>query len=491
MAKPILESICSSPFFALCVDETTDISVTTQLIVYGRYLVEGDVHTSFVSILELPDGTARSIDALFKLCEDLHLDMCTRLCSLGSDGTSVMVGARGGVAKLLKDRVPFLVSHHCIAHHLALACGQSADEIAYIKRFKSVLDQLYHFYSYSPVRAAGLHSIQEVLDDPHLKITQAKDVRWLSHNKAVSHLCQCFKSIILSLEKEGTERHNAEAAGLLSFLRSYKFIASLYMFSDILPPLACLSRAFQRKDVNFTVVKPLVSGTQAAINVLLAFPGEHFQSLPSVLAELQEYGVTAPSDREVEFFKINIYDKHLHTLSEHFARCFPDVHILEAFSIFDPNTVDEGPETHGHRGQSELEVLTSHYGPHKIIDVDGTKSELKVFNSVVVANRDLKQLSTRELMTKILKTKEFMCMFPSITKLAAIGLLMPMSTADCERGFSALSHIKTDLQNCLSSNTLNCLMTIAVEGPPLNEFPYEKACDVWGSWRNRRIDVTV
>ena len=47
MAKPILESICSSPFFALCVDVTTDISVTTQLIVYGRYLVEGDVHTSF------------------------------------------------------------------------------------------------------------------------------------------------------------------------------------------------------------------------------------------------------------------------------------------------------------------------------------------------------------------------------------------------------------------------------------------------------------
>ena len=274
-------------------------------------------------------------------------------------------------------------------------------------------------------------------------------------------------------------------------IRSYKFIASLYMFSDILPPLASLSRAFQRKDVNFTVVKPLVSGTQAAISALLVFPGEHFQSLPSVLAELQEYGVTTPSDREVEFFKINIYDKYLHTLSEHLARRFPDVHILEAFSIFDPSTVDEGLETHGHRGQSELEVLTSHYGPHKIIDADGTKSELKVFNSVVAANRDLKQLSTRELMTKILKTKELMCMFPNITKLAAIGLLMPMSTADCERGFSALSRIKTDLRNRLSSNTLNCLMTIAVEGPPLNEFPYEKACDIWASWRNRRIDVTV
>ena len=91
-------------------------------------------------------------------------------------------------------RVPFLVAHHCIAHHLALACGQLANEISYHQRFKSVLDQIYHFYSNSAVRTAGLRSIQEVLDDPQLKLTQAKDVRWLSHERAVSHLCKCSSS---------------------------------------------------------------------------------------------------------------------------------------------------------------------------------------------------------------------------------------------------------------------------------------------------------
>lgn len=34
--------------------------------------------------------------------------------------------------------------------------------------------------------------------------------------------------------------------------------------------------------------------------------------------------------------------------------------------------------------------MTDHYGPHKIIDGDRTKSKLKVFNSVVAAKRDLK-----------------------------------------------------------------------------------------------------
>ena len=95
--------------------------------------------------------------------------MRNRLCGLGSDRASVMLGARGGVSKLLKDRVPFLAAHHCIAHRLALACGQSADEISHLKRFESVLDQLYCFYSNSAVCTAGLRAIQEVLRRPTLE----------------------------------------------------------------------------------------------------------------------------------------------------------------------------------------------------------------------------------------------------------------------------------------------------------------------------------
>ena len=136
-------------------------------------------------------------------------------------------------------------------------------------------------------------------------------------------------------------------------------------------------------------------------------------------------------------------------------------------------------------------MLTDHYGPHSVINGEEAKSELKVFNSVVAANSQLKQLPPRELMTHILSTTEIQAIFPNLSKLAAIGLLMPMSTVDCERGFSALSRIKTDLRNRLSSRILNDLMTITVEGPLPSEFPYEQACDIWAGWRNRRVDVSV
>ena len=55
--------------------------------------MSGAVHSSFVSMLELPDGTAPLIvDAVCKLCEDLNMDMHNRLCGLGSDGASVILG---------------------------------------------------------------------------------------------------------------------------------------------------------------------------------------------------------------------------------------------------------------------------------------------------------------------------------------------------------------------------------------------------------------
>lgn len=74
-----------------------------------------------------------------------------------------------------------------MAHRLALACTQAGENVAYTK-FKKTLTTLYWFFQASPVRAAGLKAIQEVLDTPTLTLKEAKDVRWLSHDLAVHTL---------------------------------------------------------------------------------------------------------------------------------------------------------------------------------------------------------------------------------------------------------------------------------------------------------------
>ena len=58
----------------------------------------------------------------------------------------------------------------------------------------------------------------------------------------------------------------------LDLLLLLKSISIIHV-SDVLPPLASLSRVFQKRSVDFTVVKPWVSETKAAVDALLLTPG--------------------------------------------------------------------------------------------------------------------------------------------------------------------------------------------------------------------------
>lgn len=51
--EPIKEDMRSSPVFSLLIDETTDVSVLKQMIVYGRYLCNGEATTRFLGVVEL------------------------------------------------------------------------------------------------------------------------------------------------------------------------------------------------------------------------------------------------------------------------------------------------------------------------------------------------------------------------------------------------------------------------------------------------------
>ena len=392
--KPIKEDMLTSPVFSLLIDETTDVSVVKQMIVYGRYLSAGEATTRFLGIVELHDGTATTItDALLQFCREMELDIHKKLVGLGSDGDSVMLGCRGGVSTLMKEQAPFLIANHCVAHRLALACGQAADEIKYLKKFKSILDQLYRFYQNSAVRMAGLKAIQEVVNDPQLKLTQAKDVRWLSHEKAVRNLCQCLPSVLTSLEREATERHDAQAHGLALFVKDFFFTSSIYFLSDILPPLAQLSRAFQKTAIDFSMVKALVQGTKDCMRELMTKEGECFSKFPTDAANIATHGFQDYTDERMTRFRAQVYQPYLNTLLQHLDSRFPDVGLLEAFSFFDPNVM---------KNQSELletlEVLTVHYGPHNVIDAESAPCEYKCFLKSVLATPHLHELSTHDLM---------------------------------------------------------------------------------------------
>lgn len=69
-------------------------------------------------------------------------------------------------------------------------------------------------------------------------------------------------------------------------------------------------------------------------------------------------------------------------------------------------------------------------------------------------------------MSKLLIT-EHQDLYPNFARLAAVALVIPVMNADCERAFSTQNRQKTKLQNWLSNATLEHLICIETNGPPL------------------------
>ena len=134
------------------------------------------------------------------------MDYGDKVSGLGSDGASVMVGRKTGVATRLKRNNSSMLSIHCINHRLALGASGK-----YLHKFNEILVGIFKFYHYGSVRQHALKEIHAICKDPVLKFKEPKSVRWLSHRKAVEAIRRSLQSLIISLEREASERGDPSA----------------------------------------------------------------------------------------------------------------------------------------------------------------------------------------------------------------------------------------------------------------------------------------
>ncbi len=87
-----------------------------------------------------------------------------KLFGMATDGASVMTGVRSGVIIRMKERNPFMLTTHCIAHRLALASGKAADTVQCFKKYQQYVNTIYKYFYYSPKHSNTLKRVQEILE---------------------------------------------------------------------------------------------------------------------------------------------------------------------------------------------------------------------------------------------------------------------------------------------------------------------------------------
>ena len=271
--------------FSLMFDETTDISCIEQMVIHERYINStGDVCVKYMKILdaleigstdmnELDDcvitlNANKIAEKVTDYIEQNNLEYQT-LCGIGTDGAPVMTGKTNGAVKQIIDRqcdkqqdvhfpqkpIAMAIGQHCSAHKLNLVARHAANVFPVITNFKKLLKELHAFYKRSAVRNTGLSAVQKLLHETLEEtghVPDPSETRWLALGNCAIKLKNILITVLVSLERESTERGDVKAAGLFHTMTKFDFVATLLLLCDILPTINILSCLFQESKLDFT-----------------------------------------------------------------------------------------------------------------------------------------------------------------------------------------------------------------------------------------------
>ena len=76
-------------------------------------------------------------------------------------------------------------------------------------------------------------------------LSQAVPTRWLSYSHSILSLLKCYSALVMSLEREASERKDVKALGFVKCITEWSFIYTVELLADTLPRLANLSKSLQ------------------------------------------------------------------------------------------------------------------------------------------------------------------------------------------------------------------------------------------------------
>ena len=100
----------------------------------------------------------------------------------------------------------------------------------------------------------------------------------------------------------------------------------------------------------------------------------------------------------------------------------------------------------------------------------------------------VEKLPAHDIMRKLVQNDGLSSLYPALSLVAAIGVVIPATTVDCQQGFSAVGRIKTKLRTRLTESSLEDLLLIVCEGPGIGNFNFDEAVTCWAN-HGRRVNV--
>ena len=409
----------------------------------------------FLDLLELDSTDANSIVTSLLKClrnngftdDILH----ERWVGFACDGASVMLGRQAGVYAQLHAIFPQLIGWHCFNHRLELSVHDAVKACTEVNHFKIFIQKLYTIYSMSPKNRRKLDVCAAELGVQLLKIGRVLDVRWVASSfrtvlavwSSYPALHKHFSDAASDAKLNGKEK--AEFKGLASKLSSNVTLMNIAVMCDALEELSELSLSLQAESISIQKAHRLIARQLEVFTARKSDGGDRYEMASKAVAEGSFKGVpvvvsNSKADRLIN--KSQFYQALVDSLSR---RLMPESEreIVDCLNVLLPNPWPAD--------------LSAEYGKLQLKQAC-MKFRVSYSGQLKQEYRDLKDI------------KDMSVIGSELQKLVNAVHTLPVSTAECERGFSQMNLICTPTRSLLTVPHMSALMFINTSGPPLAEW---------------------
>jgi len=199
--KQLLNRLRSN-YFAMQLDESTDISNFSQLV-YVRYIYKEDILEDFLFCQTLNGRTTGNdiftlINAFFENNE-ISWSMCKAICT---DGTAALTGSKKGFRAKVNEISPSILFTHCMIHREALASKKLEP---FVNEVLQDAIRVINFIKSKSLNSRLFTILCNEMGSDHTKLLLHTDVRWLSRGKILLRIVELKDEIrIFLLEHKNT-----------------------------------------------------------------------------------------------------------------------------------------------------------------------------------------------------------------------------------------------------------------------------------------------
>lgn len=508
--EQILKEIIQSGQFSILVDETKDVRKTEQLSLVVRYYHEGEIKESFLDFKNAEGLDAKSLsDSILKLLGGYGLDYRSNLVGQGYDGASVMSGAISGVGKRIQDVAHSATYVHCYAHRLNLVLVDVCKTVKEAGQFFALLQQMYVFVSGSYVHQVWLDLQKEMYPNQQPReLKRLNDTRWACRVDACLVVKSRLPSILRLLHQIIEEDHGqraVEARGLLSQMDEH-FVSKLVLMTALLQKTKMLSNMFQGKNLDLSEASNLSAVVIAELQDMrrndVTFDAiwlevdelvkEHrdelthirrgrTSQLPTRMEGFLVMEVTGQRDEPMTpqqkfrtTFMFPVLDRILHELNRRFNET--NQGILKGIDALTPSSKNFMCTDH-------LMVLQETYATNQE-DFAHEMHQMKRLIDRKAAKGETVPTSLQSLLTFL---EPYSDAFYELYRLVKIACVIPVTSASCERSFSAMKLIKTYLRNSMGHGRLSDIGVLSIERRRANNINLEEFVDKFASAHKNRL----